>query len=413
MRSHQLRLRTPQSVTGAVRPTVLADAMRAFNPTLSLLPLAVAAMSEPQIGWRPLPHVSRGQALQTFAAALGTGGLKSAIATGLPSGGPASPRTVQSIESWASIPVWPVWPTPASPTGGRVRPITPDPELADPFLLLAHHRHSFSPDDPLRGPFKAVGGALGLPYVGDEGFAMHPHRGIDIWTYVLDGSDGFLHKDSLGGQCMYRGGACQFMRSGKGAMHEEMWETRSDRTTSIELFQLWVNLPARLKLQPPAIRYLGSAWRAPYAEQTVSDARGVATRVRTLDGPLLETAHEGQGETLEARPPVTIRHATIGPGGSWAASVESSHTALCYARTGRVQVNGQVLGEVREGSTCHFKRDGDVVWLVNAEDDRSADVLLLTGAPLHEPIAMGGPIVMNTEQEIAQAYAELRTGTFL
>ena len=67
---------------------------------------------------------------------------------------------------------------------------------------------------------------------------MHPHRGFDILTYVLDGSDGFRHRDSLGGAQVYRGGSAQYMRAGRGALHEEFWETRPDRRTSIELFQV-------------------------------------------------------------------------------------------------------------------------------------------------------------------------------
>ena len=137
------------------------------------------------LGWLPLPHVDRASAIKTAA------GLATALA--LPST-PVIPRSAAAIDEWPAIPVWPVWPTPASPMGGRVRPISPDPSVADPFLLVAHHRHSFTPGDPLRGPFRSIGGALGLPYVGDEGFKLHPHRGIDIWTYVLDGSDGFRHK---------------------------------------------------------------------------------------------------------------------------------------------------------------------------------------------------------------------------
>ena len=76
-------------------------------------------------------------------------------------------------------------------------------------------------------------------------------------------------------------------------------------------------------------------------------------------------------------------------------------------------MGAQILGEVSAGSTCRFGNDGDVAWLVNAARDAPADVLLLTGAPLKEPVALGGPIVMNTEKELAQAYAELRAGTFL
>jgi len=286
---------------------------------------------------------------------------------------------------------------------------------ADPFLLLAHHRHSFSPGDPFRGPFKTVGGALGLPYVGDEGFKLHPHRGIDIWTIVLDGSDGFCHTDSLGGKCTYRGGSSQFMRSGRGAMHEEMWETRPDKTTKIELFQLWVNLPGRLKMADPCIRYVGDEWHTPYTEEMqIDQGSQVATRVRTFGNEETLQRAEGQGEVLEARPPVEIRYANMPPGGSWVASAERGHTALFYVRSGSVRVRGpvEVSDEVHAGSTCSLGNDGDYCWLVNAGDSQ-ADVLLLTGEPLREPVVLGGPIVMNTQKEVMQAYAELRDGTFL
>ena len=249
------------------------------------------------------------------------------------------------------------------------------------FLLLAHHRHSFSPGDPLRGPFRAVGGALGLPYVGDEGFKQHPHRGIDIWTIVLDGSDGFRHRDSLGGACTYRGGSTQFMRSGRGVLHEEMWETRSDRPTSIELFQLWVNLPAHLKMAAPAICYIGDAWSNPYDDTSVLDANGLATAVRTLDyGGALEqaTGDHSSGRALEPRPPVSIRYATIPAGGSWTAEAPADHTAMAYVRTGTVRVNGQVLGEVSSGSTATFASDGSHACLVNPSAAQAASVLLLT-----------------------------------
>ena len=366
------------------------------------------------IEWRSLPHVDRASALKTAAAAAFGGAPALARAFDMPPGRPAAPRTAAAIDSWGAIPVWPAWPTPTSPIGGRVRPIMPDPKLADPFLLLAHHRHSFSPNDPLRGPFRTVGGALGLPYVGEEGFKLHPHRGLDIFTIVLDGSDGFRHRDSLGGECVYRGGACQFMRAGRGVMHEEFWETRSDRPTKIELFQLWVNLPSKLKMSPPAIRYIGDEWGTSYGESAYVDASsGVRTRVRTIDGPTLEAAVKGEGDVLAPRPAVQIRHATIGPGGAWVAPADAHHTAMAYVRSGTVLVNGQVLGEAKAGSTCTFNMDGDTTWLVNANRAEPADVLLLTGAPLREPVALGGPIVMNYEAEIQKAYAELRAGTFL
>ena len=123
--------------------------------------------------WHSLPHVVGRQKLLTVAGLAAVHlPLQHAVAAD------RKPRTALTVDEWPAIPVWPTW------GGGRVIPMSFDPSLADPFLLLAHHKHSFSPGDPLRGPFKAVGGALGLPYVGDEGFAMHPHRGIDILTNV-------------------------------------------------------------------------------------------------------------------------------------------------------------------------------------------------------------------------------------
>ena len=357
--------------------------------------------------WRPLPHVMSRQHLLTIAG----------LATvHLPLQRPAlaahdtRPRSVLAVDRWPAIPVWPTW------GGGRVVPMSFDPSLTDPFLLLAHHKHSFSPGDPLRGPFKAVGGALGLPYVGDEGFAMHPHRGIDILTYVLDGSDGFRHRDSLGGSSVYRGGAAQFMRAGRGAMHEEMWETDPHRTTRIELFQLWVNLPARQKMDPVAIRYVGDAWGAPYEEARHVDSRGKATRVRhALDAALLARAGEGGGGPLSRRPAVSVVHATLEPGAAWRHDVPTEHTALLYVRSGAALVQGGAGPPTRvpAGSSALFERDGDAVSLRNAADAKPCDTLLLTGSPLREPVALGGPIVMNTRDELRQAYRELQEGTFL
>ena len=203
----------------------------------------------------------------------------------------------------------------------------------------------------------------------------------------------FGTKDSLGGQCTYRGGACQFMRSGKGAMHEEMWETRSDRSTSIELFQIWVNLPSKLKMQPPAIRYLGNEWANPYTEEVVLDSNQRATRVRTIDTGLIGKAGEGEGEVLQQRPPMSIRHVKVPPSGSFVASIERGHNAFAYVRKGTVRLNGQVLGEVNAGSTCFLRDDGDCAWFVNPNKGEVADMLVLTGQPLREPVALGGPIV--------------------
>lgn len=327
-----------------------------------------------------------------------------------------SPRSVQSIEQWPAIPVWPLW------GGGRVVPMSPNPYTADPFLLMAHHKHSFNPKDILRGPFKAVGKALGLPYVDVEGFSEHPHRGMDILTYILDGSDGFRHKDSLGGATTYRGGSAQFMRTARGVLHEEFWETRPDRTTRIELFQIWMNLPRRQKFQPPAIRYLGQDWQAPFEEEKEVDENGVSTKVRVvLDESILQRATEGEGDLVDKRPVVRLLHAWLQPGAIWRPKVPSDQTAWLYVREGSViarNATGRNASEpetspIKARSSALFQHDGNTIVLTNPSGSSVTDALLLIGEPLREPVAMGGPIVMNTQADIEQAYREIRDGTFL
>ena len=245
------------------------------------LPLALLAKAAAlsQQNWLKLPDVNPGTFTRRDAASAAAVSAAATPVAATAASKTASRRAAEAeVQKWPRIPVWPSW------AGGRVIPMgLPN---ADPFLLVAHHKHWFDPRDPLRGPFRAFGKATGLPYIDVEGFSMHPHRGFDILTYVLDGSDGFRHRDSLGGSKTYRGASAQWMRTGAGAMHEEFWETSEERRTSIELFQIWINLPASRKMDPPTVRYLGAAHGAPWRE-TVIDG----TRVRTvLDAAILDVA---------------------------------------------------------------------------------------------------------------------------
>ena len=146
--------------------------------------LAVAAQAAALSQWLKLPDINPGTFTRRDAA---TG---AALTAAAPVAASAAQKTASrragDIQQWPRIPVWPSW------AGGRVIPMgLPN---ADPFLLVAHHKHWFDPRDPLRGPFRAFGKATGLPYIDVEGFSMHPHRGFDILTYILDGSDGFRHR---------------------------------------------------------------------------------------------------------------------------------------------------------------------------------------------------------------------------
>lgn len=333
-------------------------------------------------------------------------------------------RSVISLESNPAIPVWPTWGFLAGKVG-KVVPVSLGNQLQDPFLLLAHHDHWFDPRDPLRGPFKAIGKALGLPYVDVEGFSMHPHRGFDIFTYILDGSDGFQHRDNLGTTSkIYRGGTCQFMRTGSGVLHEEFWETDSKRRTNIELFQLWVNLPAIRKFDEPAICYIGQDTPYPWVETDIidSETESVIGSVRDISGTLDEATKTADGKDIDisstpmihSRPPLKILHIKLQPGGRWTPSAPSSHSAVLYIRTGSASIsNGgdSVVATTRQ--TITFAPDGDFLSVENNDNEKVLDMIALIAMPLKEPVVSAGPIVMNTSEEINDAYRQIQNGTFL
>ena len=359
--------------------------------------------------WQRLPHIERRDVFRGAAAA----------SVAFASGGNAAstsplPRSLVPIDQHPIIPVWPSW------AGGRVVPVSLDINQADPFLLLAHHKHWFDPRDPLRKPFQAFGKATGLPYIDVEGFKMHPHRGFDILTYILDGSDGFQHKDSLGGSRTYHGGQAQWMRCGSGVLHEEFWETRSDRRTDIELFQIWINLPRERKFDEPAVRYVGKGTDHPWEEHViVNDADKLGRRVVVRNiGATLESAttqHRVEGSSaIENRPPVNLQHVRLDSGAEWTVHIPRQDSAVVYVREGVASLpsSGKKVPALQ---TATFAADGDIIVIRNDGQRKgdTLDLLLMTGAPLREPVAMGGPIVMNTEREINDAYRQLSDGSFL
>jgi len=385
-----------------------------------------------KMAWRPLPHLPQ---IERRGVLSGGASLATAVATGVVqphdafaadetygstpavSEGRKALRSVSSVDSHPVIPVWPSW------AGGRVVPVSLGSAFEEPYLLLAHHKHWFDPRDPLRGPFKEVGKALGLPYVDVEGFSMHPHRGFDVLTYVLDGSDGFRHRDSLGGSRTYRGGAAQWMRTGSGVVHEEFWETRQDRRTDVELFQIWINLPASMKFDKPVVNYVGIGTDNPWLEgggdsgdlQLDQAQPAGSFSVRDV-GSTLNLAAKQAGAGV--RPPVEILHARIGPGGKWKIKSPQKHSALLYVREGVASIQSELQqpSTVRALQTATFAPDGDSIVVCNSQNGGGAntlDVLLLMAEPLCEPVALGGPIVMNTEAELNDAYQQLRDGSFL
>ena len=170
-------------------------------------------------------------------------------------------------------------------------------------------------------------------------------------------------------------------------------------------------MPASQKFDPPSIRYLGAAHGAPWREEVVDGG----TRVRTVldEAIITAAASQSEGATPNQRPRAEVLHAWIPAGGTWAPKVGADSSCSLYCREGQVSVPGPAgMVNVKAGESCGFASGADAIAVANAARGES-DVLLLVGDRLREPVAMGGPIVMNYDWEIDEAYRELQAGTFL
>jgi hypothetical protein len=225
---------------------------------------------------------------------------------------------------------------------------------------------------------------------------MHPHRGIETVTYMLAGL--VEHRDSLGNAGTIGAGDVQWMTAGSGIMHEEMPKPHQG---SMAGFQLWVNLPARLKMTTPRYQEVPSQ-RIPHVTQEDGvDVRVIAGQVDSVRGPVTEIAADP-----------TYLDVSIPPHASFSHAIPRGHTAFAYV------FDGQGTFGIAEGSgtTVAHPRlvvfgDGDHVEIRTAH--RNVRFLLVSGQPLHEPVARYGPFVMNTRAEIEQALLDLRNGTFI
>jgi len=246
----------------------------------------------------------------------------------------------------------------------------------DPFLLFDH----FGSKDP-------------ADYI--KGFPMHPHRGIETVTYMIKGV--VNHKDSIGNSGSISSGDVQWMTSGGGIMHEEMPQPGQDEMIG---FQLWVNLPARLKMSRPRYQEI-SADQIP--QVTLADGVKIlviAGEVNDVRGPVTE---------IEADP--IYLDITVPPNGEFKHPVETGHTAFAYVFEGRGLFGGNGAEKAINHPRLVEFGDGDHVTV--KASDQHVRFLLVSGKPLNEPIARYGPFVMNTQEEIQQALEDLRNGTFV
>lgn len=251
-------------------------------------------------------------------------------------------------------------------------------EDLDPFLLFDH-----------LGPLQfAPGQALGFP--------EHPHRGFETISYLVSGS--LQHRDSFGHAGLLEPGDVQWMTAGSGLVHSEMPGPDLVRDGgTLEGFQIWVNLPRSQKMAKPGYQELKAA-QIPLA--VAPDGK---VEARVVAGSAF-----GVAGAVSTHTPVFYVHFTLQPGGEVVQELPASQNAMAYVVRGEVSAisGGQIA---REGSALIFAHDGDAVGLVNASKT-SADVLLLGGEPLRETVARYGPFVMNTRDELVQAFEDFRAG---
>jgi len=262
--------------------------------------------------------------------------------------------------------------------GFIVRRPLPAPGLAalDPFLLI----------DEL-GPVEyAPGEAVGAP--------DHPHRGFETVTYVLEGE--VVHEDSAGHRGVIKPGGVQWMTAGAGIVHSETPSAGVlESGGRAHGFQIWVNLPARLKMTRPRYQELG-------AEQipAAASADGLA-KVKVIAGAAL-----GVRAAIDTLTPIVYQDWSLEPGADVTLPIDSEQRVLVYVFQGDVRV-GDAEKPVADGQLAVLGA-GDAVRLRGGRS--SARLLLLGGVPLGEPVARYGPFVMNSEREILQAFDDYRSG---
>jgi len=301
-----------------------------------------------------------------------------------------------------------------------VKPLGFPWQTLDPFLFCVHHDDHYPKGNDRMGPDPVLlaGRNMGSDFEGKDGWRMyhgevvpgfpqHPHRGFETVTVVRQGL--LDHSDSLGAAARYGGGDVQWLTAGKGIIHAEMFPLlETERDNPVELFQIWLNLPGRDKFAEPHFTML---WADTVPTVIVKDPDGRATTVTM-------TAGSYEGRTPPAPPPsswaskadsdIAIWQVKLEPGARW---------TLPPARPGTNRMlyhfRGQTIGvagrEVRTGHGVRLRGDASVALHNGAVE---SELLLLQGRPIGEPVAQYGPFVMNTREQIQQAFDDYRRTRF-
>ncbi|MDT3402433.1 pirin family protein [Mucilaginibacter terrae] len=250
-------------------------------------------------------------------------------------------------------------------------------EYIDPFLFLNHH-----------GPQVYPAHNSGLP------FGPHPHRGMETVTFIIEGD--IAHKDSSGHESVIKAGGIQWMRAGRGLIHAEVSSNEFKQEGGpLEILQLWVNLPAKLKMAEPF--YIGKQ----KDEIPVLQLNECTVTANLISGQWKDVQGAFESETG-----IFLSTIHFKPGAELDVQIPEAHSIFFYVITGEVVVNGTA---VRALHLAEFDHNGDTL-TIQAKPD---SMLLLGHAmPFNEPVVSHGPFVMNTQQEIKQAYDDYNAGKF-
>ena len=297
-------------------------------------------------------------------------------------------------------------------------------ETADPFLFCVHHDDAYPKGNGRFGPDASLAGRnIGQDFGGKDGWSMyhgqqvpgfpsHPHRGFETVTIVRQGLAD--HSDSLGAAARFGGGDVQWLTAGKGIVHSEMFPLlQTDQPNPLELFQIWLNLPARSKMADP---HFTMFWAEDIPHRFFESGDGAVTEVAVIAGRLDAVdvteplAPPPDSWASQAESDLAIWTLKMAPGARWKlppAADGATRRKLYFFEGASVSVAGE---PVTQRAAIEL-RAGSAVELVNTGAD-VAEFLMLQGRPIGEPVAQYGPFVMNTEAELRQAFDDYRRTEF-
>ena len=253
------------------------------------------------------------------------------------------------------------------------RSIGVEPNYFDPFLMLDEFGSENSED-----------------YI--AGFPPHPHRGIETVTYMLAGD--FEHKDSTGGEGKMSAGDVQWMKTGSGIIHSEMPAMKEGK---LHGFQLWINMPAKLKMSKPEYIYI-DADKMKIHKDSDKQIKVIAGKFEKAEGPV-------KGHNVE---PIYF-DVELNKGKKFDFKIPSTHNSFIYLIDGEIEIGEKKHAKVKDSTLVLLSRGENLK--VSAKIN--AKFLVISGKPINEEIARGGPFVMNTKSEILQAVQDYHSGNFV